>query len=151
MLIFKFANATQNINLIIMKNYSLLKSFLTKKFYLQSLAHLVARANFLIFYFHNSIAKNWFYHCVIVFLVKLSNLYFLSYLAVAFLKSTAFLLYVDILTGENFALIQLAIIDLIYWSIYSVGGEGVDVGYRYLSQLRVLLYENTWKSGATSK
>ena len=63
----------------------------------------------------------------------------------------------DILTGEYLSSNELAIIDLIYWSVWltSMRGRvwvnGMDEGYRCLSQLRVFLYQSTRKSVATSK
>ena len=65
--------------------------------------------------------------------------------------------YVDILTGKNLSSIQVANIDLIYWSVYlsiTRGWDGVqcvDGDDRYLSQLGVSLSKSTLKSGAISK
>ena len=61
---------------------------------------------------------------------------------------------VDIMTGEIMSSIQVASFVLVYWSVLSSFRRGGDKmggsGYRYFSQLRALLYQSTWKSGATS-
>ena len=55
----------------------------------------------------------------------------------------------DILPGEDLSSIKLANMDLIYLSVLSSsrragdGVKGVDGGYCYFSQLRVLLYQST--------
>ena len=56
------------------------------------------------------------------------------------------ILYVDILTGENFSFNKIATMKLIYWPVRSSskrGGDGVkriNGKHRYCSQLRVSLY-----------
>ena len=56
------------------------------------------------------------------------------------------IVYVDILTGEYLSSIQVAYMDLIYWSVSSSsrrGGYGVKVvdgGYCYFSPMELALY-----------
>ena len=50
----------------------------------------------------------------------------------------------DLLKGEKLSSIYLANMELIFGQFYhSVAEEGVDGGYRYLSQQRVILYQST--------
>ncbi len=71
--------------------------------------------------------------------------------------NNVYMIQVEILTGEKSSSIQLDNMEHIYWSVRPSskrGGDGikgVDGGYRYFSQLKVLLYHSTYKSGATPK
>ena len=63
-----------------------------------------------------------------------------SFRIVTYQSSTSMdILYVDTMTGVNLSLIQVANMDLLYWSVRSFsrkGGDGVkglDGGYRFFS------------------
>ena len=70
-------------------------------------------------------------------------------------NNNGYMIYVDLLTGENCRQFSLLIwTSFVGQFVHPVEGEGMRFGRwteDYFSQLQVLIYQSTWKSGAASK